>query len=169
MSVKPATVSKAGGRSPATGAGPSLARSGELGVSGGGAKAARATHLSKADIQHFRELLLDKRRQLMGDVGGLQSEALNSNRRDASGDLSNMPLHMADVGSDNYEQELTLGLIEGERALLGEILEALDRIEKGTYGICVATGQPISKARLNATPWTKYCYEYMLAQENRRR
>ncbi|MBW7905913.1 MAG: TraR/DksA C4-type zinc finger protein [Phycisphaerae bacterium] len=114
-------------------------------------------------------MLLEKRRQLAGDVGGLQNEALKNNRREASGDLSNMPLHMADVGSDNYEQELTLGLIEGERALLGEIVEALERIDKGTYGVCLATGQPISKARLNATPWTKYCYEYMLAQENRQR
>jgi len=126
----------------------------------------RGRHLTAREVEQFRQLLLEKRRQLMGDVGGLQKEALNSNR-DASGNLSNMPIHMADVGSDHYEQELTLGLIEGEKALLGEINQALERIEKGTYGICQATGQPINKARLNATPWTKYSYEYMLAQESR--
>lgn len=120
--------------------------------------------LSPKDIAHFRELLLDKRRQLLGDVGGLQDEALS---KESSGDLSNMPLHMADVGTDNYEQEFTLGLIQGERQLLGEIDEALQRIARKTYGICAATGNPIGKARLSATPWAKYCYEYMLEQERR--
>lgn len=128
------------------------------------APAVVSSGLTSRDLEHFRQILLEKRRQLLGDVGGLQDEALS---KDASGDLSNMPLHMADVGTDNYEQEFTLGLIQGERQLLREIEEALQRIEQKTYGICAATGQAIGKARLNATPWTKYCYEYMLAQERR--
>lgn len=132
------------------------------------ARARRGSGLTAKDLELFREMLLDKRRQLIGDVSGLERQALAKNRQDASGDLSNMPMHMADVGSDNYEQEFTLGLIEGERALLREIDAALGRIDSGTYGICEATGQPIGKARLKATPWTKYCYEHMLAQEQRR-
>jgi DnaK suppressor protein len=127
------------------------------------AKPARA--MTRAECEPFRRLLLEKRAQLVGDVSTLQSEALSRNRQDASGDLSNMPIHMADLGTDNYEQEFTLGLIEGERRVLGEIDEALERIERGTYGVCVATGRPIGKARLRAKPWAKYCYEYTLAQE----
>jgi RNA polymerase-binding protein DksA len=127
------------------------------------AKPARA--LRRAECEPFRRLLLEKRAQLVGDVNTLQDEALSRNRQDAAGDLSNMPIHMADLGTDNYEQEFTLGLIEGERRVLQEIDEALERIERGTYGICLATGKAISKARLRAHPWAKYCYEYMLAQE----
>lgn len=125
------------------------------------------TPLTPDEIEGFRGMLLEKRRELAGDVGGLQEEALSTNRHDASGNLSTMPMHMADLGTDNFERELTLGLIEGERVLLREIDEALERINRGTYGICQATGKPIGKARLRATPWTKYCYEYMLAQERR--
>lgn len=95
----------------------------------------------------------------------LRAEALNKNRQDAAGDLSTMPLHMADLGTDNYEQEFTLGLMESERQLLGEIDDALHRIRTGTYGICAATGRPIGKARLKAMPWSKFCMEYTLAQE----
>jgi len=110
-------------------------------------------------------MLLAKRAELLGDVDALQKQALSENRRDAAGDLSSMPIHMADLGTDNYEKEFTLGLIEGERALLREIDEALQRIRDGTYGICAATGKPIGKARLKARPWAKYCYEYVLARE----
>jgi DnaK suppressor protein len=124
-----------------------------------------ARGMSRAECEPFRRLLLEKRAQLAGDVNTLQNEALSRNRQDASGDLSNMPIHMADLGTDNYEQEFTLGLIEGERKVLQEIDEALERMECGTYGVCVATGRPIGKARLKAKPWAKYCYEYTLAQE----
>jgi RNA polymerase-binding protein DksA len=125
----------------------------------------RSSNLRKKDLAQFRDLLLAKRAELIGDVSTLQNEALSKSRRDASGDLSSMPIHMADLGTDNYEKEFTLGLIEGSRALLREIDEALARIENGTYGICAATGKPIGKARLRARPWAKFCYEYMLAQE----
>jgi RNA polymerase-binding transcription factor DksA len=110
-------------------------------------------------------LLLEKRAEITSDVTTLQDEALNTSRQEASGDLSSMPIHMADLGSDNYELEFTLGLIEGERAILKEIDEALERIRQGTYGLCLGTGAPIGKARLRAKPWAKYCYDYMLAQE----
>jgi DnaK suppressor protein len=106
-----------------------------------------------------------KRAEILGDVSTLHNEALNKDRREAAGDLSSMPIHMADLGTDNYELEFTLGLIEGERAILKEIDEALDRIQHGTYGVCLATGRPIGKARLRAKPWARFCYEYTLAQE----
>ena len=71
-----------------------------------------------------------------------------------------MPTHPADIGTDNYEQEFTLGLLESERSLLLEIEEALERIDKGIFGICLGTGQPIRLARLRARPWAKYSIEY---------
>ena len=71
-----------------------------------------------------------------------------------------MPIHMADIGTDNYEQEFALGLMDSERKLLREIDAALGRIEKKTYGTCQGTGKPIAKARLEARPWAKHCVDY---------
>jgi len=113
-------------------------------------------HLTAADIECFRQILLRKRREITGNVGEIEEEALNI----ADGDLSNMPIHMADAGTDSYEQEFALGLMDNERRLLGQIDDALERIEQKTYGTCEATGVPISKARLEAKPWAKYCVEY---------
>ncbi|QOJ15929.1 MAG: TraR/DksA C4-type zinc finger protein [Planctomycetia bacterium] len=120
--------------------------------------------MNRKDLEMFREMLLEKRSQLVGDMSTMRDEALRSNSQ-SSGDLSSMPIHMADLGTDNFEQEFTLGLIEGGQQELREIDAALDRIEKRTYGLCLATGKPIGKARLKAQPWAKYCYEYMLEQE----
>lgn len=119
------------------------------------------TKLSKAELENFRALLLDKRREILGDVGSMESEAFRNQDNHSSS-----PMHMADVGTDNFEQEFTLGLIESERELLKEIQEAIARIEDGSFGICVATGKPIGKARLEAKPWAKYCIEYARMLEN---
>ena len=71
-----------------------------------------------------------------------------------------MPTHPADIGSDNFEHEFTLGLLESERALLVEINEALDRIADNSFGICLGTGKPIVLPRLRARPWCTYGIEY---------
>jgi len=113
-----------------------------------------------ADAKHFREMLLEKRRGILRNVTEFEDEALRKSRQDATGDLSSMPIHMADLGTDNYEQEFALGLMDSERKLLREIDNALGRIENKTYGICEGTGKPISKARLEAQPWARYCVEY---------
>lgn len=125
----------------------------------------RKTFLKPAELEEFRNLLLAKRRELIGDMTTMRKEALGGYN---GGPSSTMPIHMADLGSDTWEQELTLGLIENERTLLREINEALDRIENKTYGICVATNKPISKARLRAKPWAKHCIEYARELERRR-
>ena len=117
------------------------------------------------ELEQFRKLLLAKRRMLAGDVNGLEQAALKNSRQDASGDLSKMPLDMADVGSDNYEQEFTLSLIETEQATLQEIDEALDRIENKTFGTCEGCGGRIPKARLKVRPHAKYCIECKRRQE----
>ena len=90
----------------------------------------------------------------------MRGEVLDSNRQESSGDLSNMPIHMADIGTDNYEQEFTLGLIESDRKQLQKIDRALIKIREGTYGICEATGVSINLARLNAAPEARYCVDY---------
>ena len=118
------------------------------------------SRLSKKELREFWNLLMEKRRSLLGDMSGIEAGALGRNQQESAGDLSNMPTHPADIGSDNFEHEFTLGLLESERALLNEINEALERIESGVYGVCLGTGDHIGKPRLKARPWCKYCIEY---------
>ncbi|MHC4833116.1 MAG: TraR/DksA family transcriptional regulator [Planctomycetota bacterium] len=113
------------------------------------------TKLKAAELQKYREMLLERRRELVGVLNVMEEEALRSR----GGNLSNMPLHMADVGSDTYDQDFTLGMAEAERKLLIEIDQALVRIADRTYGVCQMTGKPIPKMRLNAKPWAKYTIE----------
>jgi RNA polymerase-binding protein DksA len=105
-------------------------------------------------------MLIEKRRELIGDMNGIEADALGKDRQDDRPEAFNMPTHPADVGTDNYEQEFTLGLLESERILLQEINDALERIERKTFGICLGTGDPIGLPRLRARPWSKYCIEY---------
>lgn len=116
--------------------------------------------LTAAEIEHFKQILLAKRAEIIGDVNSIENEALKKSRLDAAGDLSSMPIHMADIGTDNFEQEFALGLMDSERKLLVEINDALQRINSGYYGICEGTGKPIPKARLQAKPWARYCIKY---------
>ena len=122
--------------------------------------------MKKADLKIFKERLLSLRARLRGDVSHLADTALNKNRMESSGNLSSMPIHMADIGSDNYEQEFTLGLVEKDRQLLREINAALTKIRDGTYGICEGTGKPITRARLEAKPWARYSIEYTRQMES---
>ena len=118
--------------------------------------------LSMRELEHFRDLLLAKRRELVGDMSSMEREAL---RNSGGSNLSTLPIHMADMGTDNYEQEFTLGLVEKDRNLLREINNALAKIQNGTYGICEGTGQPISKPRLEAQPWARHSIEYARSKE----
>jgi len=115
---------------------------------------AKKPAFGKADIEHFRKLLLDRRRRILGTVQGMEEEALKASDQDFSVD------HMADHGSDNFEQDFTLSLVESERRELFEVDRALQRIEQGTYGVCEGTGEPIPRPRLEAIPYARYSVEY---------
>lgn len=114
----------------------------------------KKTAFGKADIEHFRKLLLERRKRILGTVQGMEEAALKASDQDFSVD------HMADHGSDNFEQDFTLSLVESERKELVEIDRALQRIEHGTYGICEGTGEPIPRPRLEAIPHARYSVEY---------
>jgi RNA polymerase-binding protein DksA len=122
--------------------------------------------LNTRELEHFRELLLAKRREIVGDMSSMEREAL---RTSGGSNLSTLPIHMADMGTDNYEQEFTLGLVETERKLLREINHALAKIPSGTYGICEGTGRPINKTRLDQVPWARFSIEHAKEMERGRR
>ncbi len=114
------------------------------------------TPFRKRELDKFKEILRLKRAQVTGDVTDMETEALIGR---GSGSLSKLPQHMADAGSDTYDQSLNLDLAAGQRKLLKEIDDALARIENRTYGICELLGKPISKERLENTPWARYSIE----------
>lgn len=109
--------------------------------------------MKKTDMKVYKERLLELRARLRGDVSAMAEKAL----RDSGGDSSTMPLHMADVGSDNFEQEFTLSLMANEEDTLQRIEAALERIEDGVYGSCEECDGVIPKTRLNAIPYTPFC------------
>jgi len=113
------------------------------------------TKLPAKDLEQYREVLMRSRYELIGRVDNLEDEALRS----SGGNLSNMPLHMADVGTDTFDQEFALNMAASDREKLNEIDAALQRIRDLTYGVCQLTGKPIPKARLDANPLAKYTVE----------
>lgn len=121
--------------------------------------------LKVAELAQFKKILLDRRQKLVGNVTFMEDEALGKSRQDACGDLSNVPIHMADVGTDNYDRDLTIGLIQNGEEELRAIDDALDRIGRKTFGSCEECGKKISKVRLTALPYVKNCIECQRLEE----
>ena len=116
--------------------------------------------LTARELEKYRELLLEKRQEILSDVSCMEENIFQG-----GGELSSMPVHMADIGTDSYEQEFSLGLMEEEKKILLEIQQALERIDQGTFGICEGLGIPIEKVRLEAIPWTRFSLEYARMKE----
>jgi DnaK suppressor protein len=122
--------------------------------------------MKKTDMLAYKEKLHAIRARLRGDVSTMAEVALRKSGIEGS-DSNAMPIHMAELGSDNFEQEFTLGLMEAEEGTLSRIEDALSRIEDGQYGRCVQCDGAIPKARLNAIPYTPVCIKCAEEQENR--
>lgn len=119
----------------------------------------------KDEYAPYKKLLLSLREKLVGKVDYMQEEALKKSRQDASGDLSNVPIHMADVGTDNYERELMIELIQNGEDSVRNIDDALERIEEGTFGICEACEKKINRERLKAVPYASLCINCQREEE----
>ncbi|NUN50923.1 MAG: TraR/DksA C4-type zinc finger protein [Candidatus Brocadiae bacterium] len=111
---------------------------------------------TKPELEVFRRWLLARREAVSGNVTKMEDEALRGTRG-ATGDLSSMPIHMADIGSDTFEQDFTLGLIENEELELGDIEDALERIADGSFGVCEECSKLIPRERLKALPHAALC------------
>ena len=112
--------------------------------------------MKKSDVKPFKEMLLQLRARLRGNVSTLADAALSSNGA-GSGGSSAVSNHMADSGSDTYEQNNTILLMNNEGESLTQIEGALERIEGGVYGSCIECENRIPKMRLKAIPYTPYC------------
>jgi DnaK suppressor protein len=123
--------------------------------------------MKKSEAKVYKQQLLGLRARLRGDVSAMADAAFKKNGAETSGDLSRMPIHMADIGSDNFEQEFTLSLMETEEGTLDAVETAIEKIEDGVYGECEECSGSISKARLQAIPYTPLCIKCAQKLESR--
>jgi RNA polymerase-binding transcription factor DksA len=121
--------------------------------------------MKKAEMLVYKDKLHAIRSRLRGDVATMAEVALRKNGMEGA-ENTGMPIHMAELGSDNFEQEFTLSLLETEEDTLSLIEAALERIGDGSFGKCIQCEGPIAKARLNAIPYTPVCIKCAEAMEN---
>lgn len=117
----------------------------------------RETPFSDEELEHFKELLLERRREAKEEVERMRAQVEEASEQ--SGDNTAYSLHMADAGTDAMEREKLHHMIARQQKYIGYLDRALERIRNKTYGICRVTGDPISKERLEAVPHTQISIE----------
>lgn len=113
--------------------------------------------MNKKKLEMHRKQLRDLAVRLGGDISALEDQARTPTGGQAVGNLSNAPMHLGDMGTEVYLQELNATLLENEEYLRGEVMAALERVDKGTYGDCENCGEKIIDERLELLPYARYC------------
>ncbi len=116
------------------------------------------TYLNDEELEHFRLLLLKRREEVLRDLDILRSSLSDENVEDSIN--SNYSMHMADHGTDTMDREQRFMFIARDEKYINYIDQALDRIRNKTYGICIKSGKPIPKKRLEAVPHTSVRIEF---------
>ena len=130
---------------------------------------------SKADLEHFKQLILSRQSEIMDQLEKLRDEVRDPATGEFINENSLYPSHMAEQGSDAMEREKNYLYTQRESKFLGYLEEALARIEAGTYGLCIEckdepkflckTCPLIPKERLEAVPHSQLCIELKNRQE----
>src|SRR5215212_9434888 len=113
--------------------------------------------MKREEVDRYREQLRALSARVQRTTAGLEEQVRTPTGGEAAGGLSNAPMHLADVGSEAYTQELGATLLENETYVRDEVHAALGRIDAGTYGRCEHCGKDIIAARLDALPYARYC------------
>jgi len=113
--------------------------------------------MTEEQLQHYRNIIVEKRDELIKQLDHLKSNGLNSSVKDVSGDHSAYAFHMADQGTDTMDREQQYMFASREGNFLYHLDRALERIEKGDYGNCVGCGEEINPERLEAVPHARLC------------
>ncbi len=119
--------------------------------------AARKTPFSDEELDEFRTLILDRRREAVEDIDSMKAQLVDA-REQAENDTA-YSFHMADAGTDAMEREKLYLMIARQQKFVGYLDRALERIKNKTYGVCKVTGKPIAKERLRAVPHTEISIE----------
>lgn len=112
------------------------------------------------DRKTARKLLADERVRLQGVIDALRNEGIGEQSdQEAFSELSVLDQHPADMGTETFERQKDMSILQQVEAELADVERALDRVEAGTYGTCEACGKPIGQARLKAKPAARFCVE----------
>lgn len=119
--------------------------------------------LSEQEIEQYHEMLIQRRREVVGDLEHLEDEVESSAPQGAN---TRMPTHPADAALDTRADDMSLRLSESAVRLVREIDDAIERIRSGSYGLCEVDGEPIARARLEVEPWARYCKDHAEQEES---
>lgn len=122
---------------------------------------------SKKELEYFRQLILKIKDKILEEIKHISEDTLKKSQKDAAGDISGYTYHMADVASDTYDREFSLGLASNEREALYELDDAIKKIDEGTFGICEECKSLITKTRLKAVPYARLCLKCQEKKEKR--
>lgn len=115
------------------------------------------TYLNDKELDFFRELIIEQKNEILENARRLRESLIDENTGDYVGDNSTFSMHMAEQGSDEMEREKAYMFIQRDEKHLFYLENALERIAKKTYGLCISCGKSINKARLEAVPITSHC------------
>ena len=113
--------------------------------------------MKKRELEHYRAELYALRDRLLGVVSAVTEQALQPSGGQGESELSNAPMHLADMGTEEYLHGLNATLLENEEELAGEVRAALSRIDDGKFGVCDNCNQDIAQERLQAMPFARHC------------
>ena len=113
--------------------------------------------MTNKKMEKYHKQLLVLAERMRGETAHLEEDTRVATGGDAGGNLSGAPMHLADLGTEMYLQEVNSALLENEGQLRDEVYAALGRIEEGTFGQCENCGQKIKESRLNVIPYARYC------------
>ena len=112
------------------------------------------------DTQHARGLLGQEQARLEAIRDGFTEDGLTTESEDESlAELSSLDQHQADVGTETFNRERDISILESVEAELADIEHALKRLDDGSYGTCEACGKPIGEGRLEAQPAARFCLD----------
>ena len=106
---------------------------------------------AKQHLAGERDRLAAIRQDMLDDGVTVETE------EESLSELSSNAQHQADLGTETFERERDLSILEQVEGELDGVEEALRRIEVGTYGTCEACGRPIEDARLAVLPAARFC------------
>ncbi|MDD5156240.1 MAG: TraR/DksA family transcriptional regulator [Candidatus Omnitrophica bacterium] len=122
---------------------------------------------NKKDLAAFKKIILKKKEEITEGIKHISEDTLHKSQKEASGDISGYTYHMADVATDTYDREFSLGLASNERKILYELDDAIKKIEEGTFGICEDCKRLITKTRLKAVPSARLCVKCQEKREKK--
>lgn len=111
------------------------------------------------DREKYKKMLIEERERIRKEIDEIESIIGYYDTEVGHSELADYDNHPADAGSDTFEKEKDIALLDNYRDILGKIDEALGKIERGTYGICDRCGRRISEGRLEVIPYAIYCVE----------